>query len=185
MSQSRSKSDATASRFPLARTVMKQFICRSIPVAIVVALVATVVAKDSNTKQGTRPIDRDVKTLVHVERHVPDALPLGKTIRLNFRIKEEETQRFTVTTATTEYATGFNYTGSGSSSAVNISGRIRFIDDKQKKMLVTASFDLRYDDEEGVYDANGKTSAMIGFDSEVELLQQETFTLTVEAELVD
>lgn len=164
---------------------MKNFLCRSLPVALIVTVVATVVAKDSNTKQGTRPTDHDMHAPVRVERHSRDAMPLGKTIRLSFRIKEEKTQRFSVTTATTDYATGFNYTGKGSAAGVNISGQIRFADDKQKKLLVTASFDLQYDNEEGVYEATGRTSAVIALDSEVELLQQETFTLTVEAEIVD
>ncbi len=153
-----------------------------VPVLLVAVIAAFAVAKEdkneskSKAKSDGARVKHDPKT---------EAMPLGKTIKLNFKIKEEETQRLTITTATTEYGTSFSYSDQGSNAFISINGRVRFVDDKQKKLLVTATLDLRYDDDNGVFDSTGNTSATIEFNKETDLLQQQVFTLTVEAELVD
>ena len=111
--------------------------------------------------------------------------PLGKTVRLVFSIKSEETQKLTIVCATRSYAMGHQWIGPEGSDQMDLSGNVSVLNDKPDHILVSFMLMQAWEGPQESGDQYLSGSAEVRLGQEVELGQNEAFTLLVEATEVE
>ncbi len=106
--------------------------------------------------------------------------PLGKTVKLVFKIKSEETNSVTLVCATRKYSFTQQYSGNEGTDSLIIDGQLHLIKDKADQLLLTYNFSQSWEGLEESGDTTGQGSAQVTFGKETMLMQNEGFGFYVE-----
>lgn len=144
---------------------------------------AVVIAADSDTDKSAAAAKGEESQRSHGHGH--DLEPLGKTVKLIFRIKEgDDDNKMSVYTATTRFSLDVTYAGEEGSDYVGVFGRVKLLDDRGKKLLVAATWQQRHDGAAETFDTSSECSAIVTIGEEANLLETDAYALTVEVEEV-